>query len=263
MDMKRIGFFLLGCLVLLAFMAPSQAAKRGLGKTVAVSTPFVNGVYRALLIGNNEYKDPEGLWVPLKTPIKDTEAIAEALQTHYGFNPDHITFLKNATRAEILSSFSKLAKTTKENDSVFIYYAGHGYANPDTKEAFWIPIDAEGKEDYTYVRNSTLKSKLAVVADRAKHVFLVSDSCFSATLIREGHRGIKQEEKTEHYYRKVARKKSVQILAAGGLEYVDDNYKETGHSPFTHFFLKQLEHNTESYYSATELSLEVTKAVSA
>ena len=43
---------------------------------------------------------------------------------------------------------------------------------------------------------------------------------------------------------------------------MDDNYKDTGHSPFTYFLLKQLELNPEMYVSATELSLEVTKAVS-
>ena len=54
--MKRTVFFLLGCFVLLSFMAPTQAAKRGLGKKVVAATPFVNGAYRALLIGNNAYK---------------------------------------------------------------------------------------------------------------------------------------------------------------------------------------------------------------
>ena len=241
----------------LMFVSPGESE----GSPAPVKTPFVGGVYRALIIGNNDYNDPTGLWVDLKTPIKDAEAISGILQKRFGFEPDNILFLRNATRADILSSFSKLAKQSGENDSVFIYYAGHGFSDPDTKEAFWIPVDAVGKEDYTYVRNSTIKSKLTVIADHAKHVFLVSDSCFSGTLLREGHRGLKASEKTDHYYKKVAKKKSVQILAAGGMEYVDDNYKDTGHSPFTYFLLKQLELNPEPYVSATELSLEVTKAV--
>jgi hypothetical protein len=260
--MRSLFFYLLGLCLFLTGTGPF-GVRPSLSKEVSLPTPYVKGVYRALIIGNSEYKDPQGLWVPLKTPIVDADAVAKMLRDDYGFHPRDMTLLKNATRAGILSAFSRMAEISEENDSVFIYYAGHGYANPDTKEAFWIPVDAVGKEDYTYVRNSTIKSKLAVIADRAKHVFLVSDSCFSASLILEGHRGIRPTEKTEQYYNKVARKKSVQILAAGGLEFVDDNYKETGHSPFTYFFLKHLEQNTEGYYSATEISLDVAKAVSA
>ncbi len=259
--MKRLSVY---CLVAVLMLCWAGARTGALAATASkpAATPYVNGIFRALIIGNNEYKDPEGLWNSLKTPINDAEAIDALLQQRYGFDRAHITLLKNATRAQILSEFSKLAKISKKNDSIFIYYAGHGYADPDTKEAFWVPVDAVGKQDYTYVRNSTIKSKLAVVADHAKHVFLVSDSCFSGTLLREGHRGLKMAEKTDHYYRKVAQKKSVQILAAGGLEYVDDDYKETGHSPFTYYFIEQLKQSPENYFSATELSLEVTKAVS-
>jgi len=259
--MKRLIFyFLIGSIWLCGWGFLSNAV--AVSKPGSVSTPYVNGVFHALIIGNNEYKDPEGLWVGLKTPINDAQAIASLLRKKYGFDPENITLIKNATRADILSAFSNLAKICKTNDSIFIYYAGHGYSDPDTKEAFWIPVDAVGKEDYTFVRNSTIKSKLTVVADHAKHVFLVSDSCFSGTLLREGHRGLKLSEKTDQYYRKVAEKKSVQILAAGGLEYVDDNYKGTGHSPFSYYLIKQLEQSPERYFSATELSLEVTKSVS-
>ncbi|MBN1101969.1 MAG: caspase family protein [Deltaproteobacteria bacterium] len=237
-------------------------AEKGSTDTTPSSTPFVGGVFRALVIANSDYKDPEGMWTPLKTPIRDAETVVQMLQKRYGFRPENVELLKNASRAEILSAMSKMAKSAQENDSVFIYYAGHGYLDQDTKEAFWIPVDGVGREDYTYVAVSTVKTKLSVIADRVKHVFLISDSCFSGALLREGHRGIKATEKTDQYYQKVARKKSVQILAAGGLEYVDDSYKGTGHSPFTYYLLKHLEQNPDRYVSATELSLEVTKAVS-
>ena len=257
--MKPLTFVLV--IVFLGLGSMFHPAGVSEGSPAPVKTPFVGGVYRALIIGNNDYNDPAGLWVDLKTPLKDADAISGMLQKRFGFEPENILLLRNATRADILSSFSQLAKQSGENDSVFIYYAGHGFSDPDTKEAFWIPVDAVGKEGYTYVRNSTIKSKLTVIADHAKHVFLISDSCFSGTLLREGHRGLKASEKTDHYYKKAAKKKSVQILAAGGMEYVDDNYKDTGHSPFTYFLLKQLELNPDPYVSATELSLEITKAV--
>ena len=62
--------------------------------------------------------------------------------------------------------------------------------------------------------------------------------------------------------KKVAKKKSVQILAAGGLEFVDDNYKGTRHSPFTYYFLQSLKDNNARYFEATDLSQETSRNVS-
>jgi hypothetical protein len=145
---------------------------------------------------------------------------------------------------------------------VLIYYAGHGHLNEGTKEGFWIPVDAEGRDDSTFVRNSTIKVKLGVIADRARHVLLVSDSCFSGALLREGNRGVSLSDRNERYYQKVSKKKSVQILAAGGLEFVDDNYKGAGHSPFTYYFLQSLKDNNARYFEASDLSRETSRNVS-
>ncbi|HIB94351.1 MAG TPA: hypothetical protein EYO60_08680, partial [Candidatus Lambdaproteobacteria bacterium] len=225
-----------------------------------VETPYLSGKYRALVIGNNDYDDPEKLWPSLKTAVADAEAVADILKTDYGFA--EIILLKNATRRDIVKAFNRLAKEAQTNDSVLIYYAGHGYLNEDTKEGFWIPVDAEGRDDSTFVRNSTIKVKLGVIADKARHVLLVSDSCFSGALLREGNRGVSLDQKNERYYQKVAKKKSVQILAAGGLEFVDDNYKGAGHSPFTYYLLQSLKDNNARYFEATDLSQETSRNVS-
>ena len=250
-------------LVSLAFplLAAERAIKRQtLSSPSPVETPYLSGKYRALVIGNNDYDDPEKLWPSLKTAVADAEAVADILKTDYGFA--EITLLKNAKQREIVRAFNKLAKSAQENDSVLIYYAGHGYLNEETKEGFWIPVDAEGRDDSTFVSNAIIKTKLGVIADKAKHVLLVSDSCFSGALLREGNRGVSLDQKNERYYQKVAKKKSVQILAAGGLEFVDDNYKGTGHSPFTYYLLQSLKDNNARYFEATDLSQETSRNVS-
>jgi hypothetical protein len=243
----------------------SFAVERGikriqLSSPAPVETPYLSGKFRALVIGNNDYNDPEKLWPSLKTAVADAEAVAEILKTDYGFA--EITLLKNTKQRDIVRAFNHLAKTVQDSDSVLIYYAGHGYLNEDTKEGFWIPVDAEGRDDSTFVPNSTIKTKLGVIADKARHVLLVSDSCFSGALLREGNRGMSLDQKNERYYQKVAKKKSVQILAAGGLEFVDDNYKGTRHSPFTYYFLQSLKDNNARYFEATDLSQETSRNVS-
>lgn len=50
-------------------------------------------------------------------------------------------------------------------------------------------------------------------------------------------------------------------MTSGGVEYVDDNYKNSGHSPFTYFLLNELKHNDNPMVSVSELSANVTKAV--
>ncbi len=254
-------------IVLLAlFLAlPNFAAERGikrvqLSSLAPVETPYLSGKYRALVIGNNNYDDPEKLWPSLKTAVADAEAVEEILKTDYGFA--EITLLKNTKQRDIVRAFNQLVTNAQENDSVLIYYAGHGYLNEDTKEGFWIPVDAEGRDDSTFVSNAIIKTKLSVIADKARHVLLVSDSCFSGALLREGNRGMSLDQKNERYYQKVAKKKSVQILAAGGLEFVDDNYKGAGHSPFTYYLLQSLKDNNVRYFEATDLSQETSRNVS-
>jgi uncharacterized caspase-like protein len=71
--------------------------------------------------------------------------VAGLLSAEYGFA--EITLLRNAKQREIVRAFNRLTQTAQENDSVLIYYAGHGHLNEGTKEGFWIPVDAEGRDD--------------------------------------------------------------------------------------------------------------------
>ena len=143
--MRHIPSKLLLAFAFLLFTLPLSATERGVKRTtlsspVPVATPYLAGLYRALVIGNDDYDDPEQLWPSLKTAIADAEAVAELLRSEYGFA--EITLLRNAKQREIVRAFNRLAQTAQENDSVLIYYAGHGHLNEGTKEGFWIPVDA-------------------------------------------------------------------------------------------------------------------------
>ena len=223
------------------------------------STPFNNGTYRALIIGNNNYRDQDGRWKPLKTAVADARAVKSLLQNTYGFSD--VDILENATRREVLKAFDKLSQKVLPNDNVLVYYAGHGFMENETQRGFWVPVDAKGADNTTFLRNSTIRDELTTIASRAKHTLLVSDSCFSGSLLRRGTRGISEVSDNEQYYKKVSNKKSVQIMAAGGLEYVDDKYKSSDHSPFTYFFLNELKNNDRAMLTMSELSTNVEKAV--
>lgn len=221
--------------------------------------PTSQSTYRALVIGNNDYHDPHKRWQPLKTAVSGARAIADILKTDYGF--DDVVVLENATRSNILHAVSSLTKRVGENDSVLLYYAGHGYIDMDTNRGYWVPVDAKGNDHTTYLRNSTIRDELNTIANRAKHTLLISDSCFSGSLLRGTTRGPAPAVNQDQYYQQVASKKSVQIVTAGGVEFVDDNYNDSGHSPFTYFLLSELENNTKPIITASEVSSTVEQAV--
>jgi hypothetical protein len=222
-------------------------------------TPFAKGIYRALIIGNNQYNDKDGRWKSLKTAVSDSKSVEQLLTKNYGFSD--VQRLENASRRDVLKALDSLSQRVMKNDNVLVYYAGHGFMNSQTNKGFWVPVDAQGTDSTTFLRNSTIRDELTTIASRAKHTLLVSDSCFSGSLLRAGNRGISIEAGNEKYYKKVANKKSVQIMAAGGVEFVDDNYKTSGHSPFTYFLLSELKNNDRPMLTVSELSTNVEKAV--
>jgi len=224
-----------------------------------INTLLKDSTYRALIIGNDQYRDQDGRWKPLQTAVSDARAVKHLLENSYGFSD--VEVLENATRREVLQAFESLSRKVLPNDNVLVYYAGHGFMEPDTQKGFWVPVDAKGTDSSTFLRNSTIRDELTTIASRAKHTLLVSDSCFSGSLLRRGTRGISVATDNHQYYKKVSSKKSVQIMAAGGLEYVDDNYMSSDHSPFTYFFLNELKNNDRPMLTLSELSTNVEKAV--
>ncbi len=184
----------------------------------------------------------------------------DVLRSSYGF--EDVQLVENATRRDMLLALHDLGKRVLADDSVLIYYAGHGFIDPDTERGYWVPVDAYGTDHTTFLRNSTIRDELTIVAGRAQHTLLISDSCFSGTLLRSTTRSMQRDVGSQRYYRQVAGRKSVQILSAGGVEFVDDNYRNSGHSPFTYFLLNSLSHNQQDLLATSELVADVTEAVS-
>jgi len=235
---------------------------RGLSRiniTSDASESFTLGKFRAIIIGNNHYQDGNGVWANLKTAIKDAEKVASLLEIEYDFSD--ITLLKNAGRKEILGEFKKLSSRVEANDNILIYYAGHGYLDKEERRGYWIPTDGLGYDDTTFIRNSTIRDEINIISEKSKHTLLISDSCFSGSLLRGGNRGPSSMELSQGYYFKVANKKSVQVLTSGSNEYVDDNYRDSGHSPFTYFLVNELKNNKQKYVSLSELATNIIKAV--
>ena len=154
---------------------PAQPARMDDDRTVLADIKLGN--FYALVIGNDDYKN-----IPkLKSAIVDAKAVGTLLEKEYGFR---VTPLFNASRYQILSALSGFRPKLSERDSFLIYYAGHGVLDEDIQRGYWLPIDAEAKNSANWLSTTAIIDE--VHGMKALHVLVVSDSCFSATLMRRG-----------------------------------------------------------------------------
>jgi hypothetical protein len=131
----------------------------------------------AYLFGNNEY---QGEIPQLETPVADVTAIGKVLAERMGYE---VTIIRNATKASMVQALKTLAEQSAQNESVLIFYAGHGYQMDDTKAGFWLPSDASASDPKTWLSNNDVQRFLNRID--AKQIAVISDSCFSGTLTKE------------------------------------------------------------------------------
>jgi len=189
------------------------------------------GRFHALVIGNDAYEDLDRL----RTAVFDANEISSLLEGAYGFE---VTTLRNATRAQILSSLAGLRRSLDSSDNLLIYYAGHGWYDEKAERGYWLPVDASLNDPSNWISNADITDTLRAMD--AKHVMVVADSCYSGTLTR----GVRIETEESQYARRMAGKRARVVLTSGGLEPVVDGGGR-GHSVFAAAFLEALQSNDE------------------
>ena len=131
---------------------------------------------RALLIGQSEYPDPNGLTGPEKDLPKMTAALSGRFE---------VTVRRNLTAAQILSEIPSVFSGAKEEDISLFYYSGHGLWSSDPAEngsLMGIDFDA-------YVTAARLRSALDSIPGRK---IVIIDACYSGGLIGRGVRNGKK-----------------------------------------------------------------------
>lgn len=159
-----------------------QPKTRGIDIEESSSDLKIFGKHYFFGIGIDAYENFESL----NNAVKDVKDISTLLKEKYQFAESEMILLLNeeANEKNILNQLEELVKKVDEDDTLLIYYSGHGHLNPETNRGFWIPVDAELDNTADYIRNSTLKDYIQDI--KAFHTFLISDSCFSGSLLREG-----------------------------------------------------------------------------
>jgi hypothetical protein len=220
-----------------------EVAETNLGNKVNVGKQY------ALFIAIDAYRE----WNPLKKPVSDAKEIRDILKTDYFIDEVIELYNEQATRQNIIKTFTDLQAKLGVHDSLFIYYAGHGYLDNGSGQGFWIPVD--GGTDLTKQDNWLVNSQIRGYISRFKtiHVFLVSDSCFSGDLLLASRSAAPQID--NEYLRKAYSFTSRQVMTSGASEAVPDQ------SEFSAAFINTLRKNTDPLLCPSDIFPDLRRSV--
>lgn len=233
--------------------ADSQENQRGIKSTTTKNKQHLSiGDSYFLGIGIDKYRH----CTDLHNAKKDVQDIASLLGERYDVQADRLFGLydSNANLGQIVSQLAFLRDQLQVDDKLIIYFAGHGHIDR-WKKGYWIPTDGQIEKSNTLLSNSQLKDYLETIA--ARHILVISDSCYSGSLFYTGgQRGgqLTLEEKLE------ARKSRWALCSGHQDEKVLDG-ASTANSPFTSAILQYLGENEAPKFkvsSLVEYVLEVT-----
>ena len=204
----------------------------------------------AVIISNEDYEMVDK--VPLA--INDGLAFREYCVKTLGLPMQNIKYYPNASLGKMrkaVNDIKSLAEAYKGELSLLIYYSGHGIPDNDSKDAFLLPVDADGSDMSVCMSMRKLYEDLGNMNVEQCVVFL--DACFSGIdrdnrSVNEGERGVEiaAEEGT------LTSGNVIVFSAAQGNE-TAQGYQEQGHGLFTYYLLKSLQY-TSGYVTFGELS---------
>ena len=225
---------------------------------LAVTTEDIYDNSYALIIGIDKYQNVQ----PLNYAVKDAESIQDILVNTFDFPEDNVTLLKNeeATKQNILKSFSEITKKAEDSDRVLIFFAGHGETMdlPEGGEkGYLIPVEGDSEDLYLTGLPMEELRQIALIS-RAKHMLYLVDACYGG-IAAVGSRGL-DSKRTPNYIDKITKDKSRQVITAGGRGEQVIEKPEWGHSAFTLNLKRGLQdsradYNSDGYITANELGL--------
>lgn len=202
----------------------------------------------ALVIGINEYSDKR---VPgLESAVPDARAIHELIEQQLGYEA---VVLENASKQSIITALNKIALEAGPNDSVMIYYAGHGEVLPTSGMGYWLPADARVDKPQSWLSNADIARMVALIG--AKQVMLVSDSCYSGTLAGTDRVQLAGDLAADD----LLSRKAVVVMSSGGNEPVSDEGRD-GHSVFAWHLMQKLR-ETAAWQVGSQAFTQVRDAV--
>jgi len=141
-----------------------------------------------------------------------------------------------------------------DDDNLLIYYAGHGLHDDQSDQAYWAPVDAERGTYRRWIVSTEITGTARAIP--ARHVLIVSDSCYSGMLTRDVSPVVITPTQRDVYLGKMLQNRSRHVMSSGGNEPVADSDvpgQSPNHSVFANALLQGLRNMNLPEFSAEEL----------
>ncbi len=199
-------------------------------------TGIVNERTFAVIIANENYS----MVAPVPMALNDGNSFSKYCRSTLGLPESNVRLYKDASFGVMIRAMrdiKDIAEAFSGGINVIFYYAGHGIPNEATKDAFLLPIDADGMQTEGCYSLNRLYGELGGLNAESVVVFL--DACFSGAN-RNGDmlasaRGVALKPKVE------APKGNMVIFSAASGNETAFPYEEKGHGLFTYYLLKKLQ----------------------
>ena len=209
-------------------------------KSNLVTSQFdVKGKYYALLIGIDNYEDPN--LMNLDNPVSDAENLYNILISKYYFDKENVFLIKDAKRVDITNALDLMAQKLTGNDNLLIFYAGHGWWDEKANIGYWLPYDARISRKAEWFRNSTLCDYLKEI--NSKHTLLITDACFGGAIFKTRGASMEAPKAIQMLYELPSRK----AMTSGTLTRVPDR------SAFVKYLIERLSTNEDKYLASEQL----------
>lgn len=190
----------------------------------------------ALIIANEDYE----MATNVEMANNDGLAVKEYFSKTLGLSDKQILYYPNATFGKMnkaVRDIKSIADAYNGKINLLVYYAGHGIPDNATKDAFMMPVDADGTDVSVCYSLKKLYNEIDNMQLNQAVVFL--DACFSGAK-RDGDmivaaRGVAIKTKEEKP------KGNTIIFTAASAEEAAYSYKDEKHGLFTYFLLKRLQ----------------------
>ena len=213
----------------------------------------------AFIICNENYE--KVIDVPMA--LNDGKIFAQYCEKTLGLPSTNVRIYEDAsygnmrTAINSITSIAEAYEGITEGFSVIFYYAGHGIPDERSKDAFLLPVDADGTDTEVCISQKSLYEKLGKLG--AKSVIVFQDACFSGSVRGDegmivAARGVAIKAKS------AAPQGNMVVFSAVSGEETAMPYAEKGHGLFTYYLLKKLQ-ETKGNVTLSELEEFVSRQV--
>ncbi|WP_404790157.1 caspase domain-containing protein [Altericista sp. CCNU0014] len=210
----------------------SDSESRKLNAVLTESESVVRGRSLVVVIGIDDYVHCN----KLKNAVQDAVGLQQTLIDKLGFSAPIPPLINEAATKAAISSLvdDQLYKVVEENDSLIVFFAGHGttrvrkVGTNEIETGYLVPVDAtQSWSEYVEI-DPFLRSLSALPA---RHVLVILDSCESGLALGQSMQSFRDANRyTKDLSSRISRKV---VTSAQRDQLANDNGPIPGHSLFT------------------------------